>query len=261
MSKASKGVGRRRLRRVLLPVGILMAVFATSVPGAQALEQYHYGGVSLQPGEKREALYGGSNALIGNIAEYTGAGNTTVCQSTWNYYKDKTQRTCGVNIAGSALNNQAWWGDYVVPYIENGGSTAHTIHGWRYTTYDTLGNAWGKPGGLHANERIESPNFKFSFRMQTDGNAVVYNNQTGVSCWSTQTSLHPGSWSTLQPDGNFVVYGGGVAEGGTPSWYNTGTVGNSGAYMKMQNDGNLVIYTWQGTPIWATSFITGKLGC
>ncbi len=261
----SESVVRGRLRRVLLPLGVLMAMFVAAVPGAQALEEHHYGGVLIQPGQKVQAPSSGWNGMSGNIAGYEGSGEVSVCESVY-HWNGTWQKSCGIKAAGNALNQMAWWGESMTAYVENNSGTAHTIQGWWYGFYDELGNLFGRPGGvLTENTRIESANMQYSFRMQSDGNAVVYNNNTMAACWSTQTNGHPGSYARMQEDGNFVVYGAGVPEGGTPYWFTTHTNGNRGAAMKMQNDGNLVIYgfmpngKWEA--IWATSWITGRLGC
>jgi len=40
---------------------------------------------------------------------------------------------------------------------------------------------------LNANDRLVSPNGKASLVMQTDGNLVLYRNDTGRALWSTNT--------------------------------------------------------------------------
>jgi hypothetical protein len=41
--------------------------------------------------------------------------------------------------------------------------------------------------------------------MQGDGNFVIYDG-SGMPIWSTGTVGNPGSWLTVQPDGNVVIY-------------------------------------------------------
>ncbi|WP_432944499.1 hypothetical protein ACQPXM_03060 [Kribbella sp. CA-253562] len=59
-------------------------------------------------------------------------------------------------------------------------------------------------------------NNKFTFIMQKDGNAVLYQGKTAL--WSTATNVK-GSSISLQRDGNLVIY-----SGRTPVW-STGTAG------------------------------------
>ncbi len=260
MTERFDGIERcaRRLRRVLLPLGVMLAMLVAAVPAAQALEEHHYGGGVIAAGGRVQAPGAGWNAMTGNIAGYEGSGSVSVCEAVYHASSVTTQRTCGINAAGNAINQMAWWGEQMTAFIENNSGSAHTIHGWWYSVYDRLGGPYGRPGGvLEAVTRIESPNRQYSFRMQSDGNAVLYNNSTTAACWNTQTNGRPDAYAALQADGNFVVY---AWEGG-PAIYASNTSGNGGAYIQMQNDGNLVIYSSGGAPLWATSWITGRLGC
>ncbi|MFF7634314.1 polymorphic toxin-type HINT domain-containing protein [Kitasatospora sp. NPDC008050] len=75
--------------------------------------------------------------------------------------------------------------------------------------------------------------------MQTDGNLVLTSKRTGNVLWADNNSYgHPGSWATMQPDGNLVVYD----ANHSPLWSSV-TWGNSGAYAVVQDDGNLVVYS------------------
>jgi hypothetical protein len=260
--KASVRGRHRLLRRTLLAVGMLTALFAASVPAAQAYDEYYYGSWNLQPGESRDVntAIGASIFLpwTGTVAAYYGAGNTTVCAGAL-HRPEVDFRTCGVNYAGNAANLWNWRGIGMSLYIENGGATRHMIDGWAYTEYEMLsagGSSYYKER-LNAGQKLESDNRVFRFSLQADGNAVVYNNNTGAVCWHSNTNGNPGAYARMQSDGNFVVY----SAGGAPL-FNTGTHGNSYAWMHMQNDGNLVIYKSNTlTPIWATSMITGQAGC
>jgi outer membrane protein assembly factor BamB len=54
----------------------------------------------------------------------------------------------------------------------------------------------GEPRGMRAAEAV----------MQTDGNFVVYDLDTGTPIWHTHTDGHPGAYLNIQDDGNLVVY-------------------------------------------------------
>lgn len=244
-------------RLLLLPVGASLAMLAFFVPASQALEVHHYGGFMMQPGETYEASTGGwFTPVSGNVANYYGSGNTTVCQRVAT--PSRHQESCGINSTGNGMNSVAFLGEMEAVGIINGGSTAHTIHGDYYTLYEFMAEGKGSfyKQALYAGESIESSDRRFRLTMQSDGNAVVYN-QAGTACWSTKTNGYPGARAVLQSDGNFVVYSSGGA-----ALFNTSTFGNPGAFMRMQKDGNLVIYASNGTtPLWATSWVTGKIGC
>jgi hypothetical protein len=109
---------------------------------------------------------------------------------------------------------------------------------------------------LNANDRLVSPNGKASLVMQTDGNLVLYRNDTGRALWSTNTWNMPTTPThvILQTDGNFVLYD----AAGTAYWAsNTEApsfivpVLNS---VVLQDNGNLVIVgTTSGATLWTTN--------
>jgi RHS repeat-associated protein len=96
---------------------------------------------------------------------------------------------------------------------------------------------------LTRGQNVASPDGRFNFIYQGDGNVVLYgpngpiwaNNKTGVAS----------DRLVMQGDGNLVLY-----NGGTPVWAsNTG--GGNNPYLKIQNDGNAVIYNSVGS-VWNT---------
>lgn len=99
-------------------------------------------------------------------------------------------------------------------------------------------------GTLTRGQNVASPDGRFNFIYQGDGNVVLYgpngpiwaNNKTGVAS----------DRLVMQGDGNLVLY-----NGGTPVWAsNTG--GGNAPYLKIQNDGNAVIYNSVGF-VWQTN--------
>ena len=95
-------------------------------------------------------------------------------------------------------------------------------------------------------EELTSFNNKYRLIMQTDGNLVLYKNNTLV--WNTGTNGKDTAPYKLvmQGDGNLVIYG------KTKAVWSTGTSGKgTGPYkLVMQGDGNLVIYDKNGSAIW-----------
>jgi len=95
-----------------------------------------------------------------------------------------------------------------------------------------------------------SPDKRFAFTYQTDGNLVLY--QIGAGGWSPIWGIQrftssPG-YAVMQTDGNLVVY--------DSAWYpywSSNTWGNSVYGLYVQNDGNAVIYRTNWVPIWATN--------
>jgi hypothetical protein len=95
-------------------------------------------------------------------------------------------------------------------------------------------------------QALVSSNCLFTFVMQTDGNAVLYDaTRDGASYWASST-VGSNRRFIFQTDGNLVIY-----EGNTPVW-NTRTDGKGGVRLDMQNDGNLVLYCADNTYVWAT---------
>jgi len=114
-----------------------------------------------------------------------------------------------------------------------------------------IGDRLGTGSTLQVGDVAGSPNGRWQFVMQADGNAVVYG-PSGAE-WSTGTTV-PGSVLTVQADGNAVV----LAPGPRPQW-STGTSG-TGAALVMQDDGNLVLYSVPGTATWSsrTGLLQGR---
>jgi hypothetical protein len=93
---------------------------------------------------------------------------------------------------------------------------------------------------------LMSPNYKYRFAFQADGNLVLYKSGT-VAYWSNNIANQGGMKATFQADGNFVVYN----AQNKPVW-STGTQGKGGKFFRLQDDGNLVMYNAANQPIWET---------
>jgi hypothetical protein len=115
---------------------------------------------------------------------------------------------------------------------------------------DRFSNALVGGEELRGGQRIVSDTGGYSFQMQTDGNAVVYDSRGGA-VWSTGTAGR-GDRVLMQTDGNMVVY----SARGTAIW-TTQTTNEAGATLIIQGDGNLVVYRENGSPAWASR--TGRV--
>ena len=98
---------------------------------------------------------------------------------------------------------------------------------------------------LQTEESVTSCDGRFTFKIQSDGNLVLY--QAGVGAIWANHVYGTGHILAMQGDGHLVVYN----SASQPVWY-TGTAGNPGAYLSVQNDGNVVVYSAAGQPLWNT---------
>lgn len=113
---------------------------------------------------------------------------------------------------------------------------------------------------LNINDKLVSPNGRYTLWMQTDGNLVLYHDSIDVSTayWSTDTWWLPDNerpvCAPMQSDVNFVLYDG----NGIPRWASgTWGPGYVAPYIVLQDDGNLVIYHNGTRPVWASGGIGG----
>lgn len=119
----------------------------------------------------------------------------------------------------------------------------------------TTGSATGtirEYGAILINETKTSPDGRFTLKMQTDGNLVLY--------WGTTALWAPNKFGSnfmaaMQADGNLVLYR------PTDVWGNpnpsavwaSNTSSYPGALLKVQNDGNLVIYNTSNSAVWSSN--------
>ena len=94
------------------------------------------------------------------------------------------------------------------------------------------------------NTGIDSPDGRFHFIMQADGNLVLYGPSGAL--WASNTNT--GQVAYLQADGNLVVYDG----NGSPIWASNSS-GQWCSVLYVQPDGNVVLYNLQHKPVWATN--------
>ena len=103
---------------------------------------------------------------------------------------------------------------------------------------------------LYQGVTIQSVSGIYRLVHQTDGNVVVYRNDTNIPVWWTGTNGQATNRLVMQTDGNLVHY----RTDGSVAWASW-THNNPGAYLAMQDDGNLVIYSSGGVPLWYTNTV------
>ncbi|NRQ36877.1 hypothetical protein HII36_34315 [Nonomuraea sp. NN258] len=114
---------------------------------------------------------------------------------------------------------------------------------------DRLGpGEWLMPG-----QSLTSVGGRFKLVQQSQGNLVFYDGTKAL--WSTPTAGNPGAKTTVQKEGNLVVYG-----ADNKALWSTPTAGNPGAYLKLPaQSGNLVLYSAADKPLWSSTAYFGKL--
>lgn len=100
-----------------------------------------------------------------------------------------------------------------------------------------------------SNQCLVSPNGRYAFVFQSDGNAVVYDKTTAI--WAKPNLIAAGRLLSFQADGNLVIYN----SNGSVAWA-AGTNGKNAEILQMQDDGNLVIYASGGKALWASKNAT-----
>jgi hypothetical protein len=95
---------------------------------------------------------------------------------------------------------------------------------------------------------LTSPNGRYRFVYQGDGNLVLYRTSDGAALWASATDGTSIGVCIMQGDGNLVIYDAGAI----PVW-SSDTWRDPGSRLIVQDDGNVVIYRPDGTPIWATN--------
>ena len=91
---------------------------------------------------------------------------------------------------------------------------------------------------------MTSPNGNYTFKMQSNGNLVLYCN--GNPLWSTGTSSYV-TGLTFQADSNLVIRG----AGNSAKW-GSGSQNTGGTMLKVQDNGDVVLYTDESVAVWST---------
>lgn len=102
---------------------------------------------------------------------------------------------------------------------------------------------------LYVGGSIRSVSNIYRLDHQTDGNVVLYRNDTGIPVWWTGTNGQSTHYLHMRADGNLVLIG----TDGQIKWQ----LGSNspGARLAMQDQGNLVIYSTTDSVVWSTNTI------
>ena len=158
----------------------------------------------------------------------------------------------GGEIWFTAGGDGKWWPQ---PGAESLTLSQTGIWAWQLRELDgTVSDFAGPPAGivqpertLRSGEQLASANGLYRLVMQANGDAVLYG-PTGPT-WHTNTTT-PGSYLSMQGDGNIVVY----SPNATALWASN-TYDSPGARLIVQDDGNLVLYRTDNTPRWQTGTV------
>jgi len=107
---------------------------------------------------------------------------------------------------------------------------------------------------LHAGQRMEqgqrlvSANGRYAATLRSDGNLVIYAQDSGPAspAWESGTDGTEASYLLMRSDGDLVLYG----ADGTTTYWSSGTH-TSNSYLEVRDDGELVICLEDGTVLWS----------
>ncbi len=108
-------------------------------------------------------------------------------------------------------------------------------------------------GQLQSGQELLSLNKRYSLKLLSDGDLVLYDNGTGTTIWSANTTGRQADHLSMQDDGNLVLY----TKAGTPVWASNSNSTHGDYFLQLQDGGNLVIYRGKPNvgnvdPIWST---------
>lgn len=120
--------------------------------------------------------------------------------------------------------------------------------------YSSTSHLIGRENTLEAGSRLISPNQRYNFVLQPDGNIEICKlNDRGESIdilWKSNTQNNQNNKLYFQYDSNLVLYSPNMV----PLWEsNTNTFG--GVIAQMQDDGNFVMYNKFSQPVWQTDTV------
>src|SRR5580658_4530329 len=109
-------------------------------------------------------------------------------------------------------------------------------------------NTLSAGGTLTGNQKLVALNGRSYLIMQlTDGNLVIYRNDTGAALWATGTNNGEANTAILQQNGNFEV----LSPTNVSLW-SSNTAGNPGAYLVLDDWANLILYSATNAVLWST---------
>jgi RHS repeat-associated protein len=204
--------------------------FGNATTGYYGATQEHIVGATEPVGYTERVEY---DNLYRTTKVYNKLGLATTTQ--WDEYKDLVYST--TNPEGLMTTTQ--YDNENRPVTQYGPAPASDFDTWK----------WLLGGGqeLLPGQALFSPDGRFEFILQTDGNIVLYG-PSGVMWAAGSNGLV--SALIMQTDGNLVLYYNGSAR------WATGTGGGATSYLEAQNDGNVFIYDASGT-VWGTNSWVG----
>jgi hypothetical protein len=164
--------------------------------------------------------------------------------SYWTAWDSNTNAGPGTTYSSPAV---ASWSNRRLDLFVRG--TDNAIY-WKYyvePTDSSIGSSLALGQTMAAGTAIVSPSDIYEALMQTDGNFVVYQLDTGIAKWASGTNGSGASLVNFQTDGNLVI----KTPSGAGVWTSaTGSYG--GVKLTMQDDGNLVMYPSSGPAVWSS---------
>lgn len=112
-----------------------------------------------------------------------------------------------------------------------------------------MANAIFRAGSeIYQNYAWTSGNGRAIFRLQEDGNLVLY--RDGEAVYQAPNAHPNGFRAIMQDDGNFVLY-----DANGKALFASGTDSGQGTdqFLAVQDDGNVVVYASEGVPLWSTN--------
>ncbi|MCB1616789.1 MAG: DUF5011 domain-containing protein, partial [Pseudomonadales bacterium] len=100
---------------------------------------------------------------------------------------------------------------------------------------------------LSSNQYLASPDGRYRFYLQGDGNLVLRGVSTNTVIWSAATNGKGGVRLNMQSDGNLVL-----RNASNSAVWSSQTNGKGANRAVLQNDGSLVLYTSSGASVWST---------
>lgn len=235
------------LAAAMLFVGLLVPPGAGATPAYMRAGQTLGGGQGISTGQFRMIMQSD-----GNLVVYNQAGRPLWASRTSCICHLAMQRDGNLVIYKDLLPGGAAWssrtagqyGSYLV--LQDDGNLVIMRGATPVWATGTVYSKLYAPDYLSRTHSLFSPNGRYRFILQSDGNAVLYNQQTRQAIWATNT-VGSGYRFATQRDGNLVLY----TASGRAAW-TSGTAGNPGAYLNLQSDGNLVLYAGSRA-VWATN--------
>ncbi|BDI05278.1 hypothetical protein [Sphaerotilus microaerophilus] len=176
----------------------------------------------------------------GNLVIYDSDAHALWSSGTYNHAGSHLTVQDDGNVVIYQPNNAAVWATNTVQIAVPSGPPAHG---------DTM-----NPGEiLPIDHPIKSPNGRYSFVFQGDGNLVLYKSyptHPTKALWSSKTNGKTADVCIMQGDGNLVLYD----PDGHPMW-SSGTYNHAGSHLTVQDDGNVVIYQPNNAAVWATNTV------